>query len=83
MGTIEEQRTLAFKAPMTGLTNRSLLEDRQWHAMAPNRRSGRLSAVCYLDLDGLEAVYGFFGHQAGDMVLPTLTRMSSVSTGPL
>ncbi len=83
MGTIEEQHPLAFKDPLTGLTNRSLLEDRQWRAMAPNRRSGRLSAVCYLDLDGLEAVYGFFGHHAGDMVLPTLTRVSSVSTGPL
>jgi len=66
---IEELRALAFQDPLTGLANRSLLMDRLGQAMARTRRSGRLAALCYLDLDGFKPINDSFGHQAGDVVL--------------
>jgi diguanylate cyclase (GGDEF)-like protein len=66
---IEELRALAFQDPLTGLANRSLLMDRLRQALARNRRSRRLAALCYLDLDGFKPINDAFGHAAGDAVL--------------
>lgn len=66
---IEELRALAFQDPLTGLANRSLFMDRLRQALARNRRSRQLAALCYLDLDGFKPINDAFGHAAGDMVL--------------
>lgn len=66
---IEELRALAFQDPLTGLSNRSLLMDRLGQALARNRRSRRLAALCYADLDGFKPINDAYGHSVGDMVL--------------
>ena len=57
---------------LTGIPNRRLLADRLEQAIASSRRSGKLTAVCYLDLDGFKAINDNHGHEAGDQLLITL-----------
>jgi len=54
---------------LTGLPNRRLLLDRLDQASAQTRRSGRLFAVCYLDLDAFKPINDQHGHAVGDQVL--------------
>ncbi|MBF0256249.1 MAG: EAL domain-containing protein [Gammaproteobacteria bacterium] len=65
---------MAYNDLLTGLPNRQLLADRLQQAMALSRRSRRLLAVCYLDLDGFKPVNDTYGHQAGDRVLVQLAE---------
>lgn len=59
---------------LTGLPNRRLLHDRLGQAIIRSNRSGRMLAVCYLDLDGFKQVNDTFGHDAGDEVLRIVAR---------
>ncbi len=54
---------------LTGLPNRALILDRLQQAIAHTRRSGRLLAVAYLDLDRFKDVNDTLGHGAGDALL--------------
>ena len=54
---------------LTGLPNRRLLSDRLDQTIARAPRSGRLFAVCYLDLDGFKQVNDWYGHEVGDQLL--------------
>lgn len=65
----EELRRIAYHDPLTHLPNRLLFSDRLQLAKAQTIRSGRLLAVCYLDLDGFKAVNDAFGHEVGDRLL--------------
>ncbi len=54
---------------LTGLPNRMLILDRLRQAIAHARRSGRLLAVAYLDLDHFKDVNDTLGHGTGDALL--------------
>jgi diguanylate cyclase (GGDEF)-like protein/PAS domain S-box-containing protein len=62
-------RFLAHHDPLTGLANRSLLEDRLQQAISSARRERRRIALVFLDLDRFKEINDVFGHHAGDELL--------------
>ena len=70
---------LAFHDVLTGLPNRTLLQDRAQQAMAHSKRTGDMLAVMYLDLDGFKQINDSLGHQAGDAALVHAAKMLQAS----
>lgn len=60
---------MAFYDVLTGLPNRQLFADRLQQATALHKRSKKLLAIGYLDLDNFKPVNDNFGHQTGDQLL--------------
>jgi diguanylate cyclase len=61
---------LAMFDVLTGLPNRSLIEDRMNRAISAQRRNpATVSALLFVDLDGFKRVNDRYGHRAGDVVL--------------
>ncbi|MGI9324385.1 MAG: EAL domain-containing protein [Pseudomonadales bacterium] len=60
---------MAFYDTLTDLANRRLFQERLQHAIEHCQRSGRLSALLYLDLDQFKRVNDTLGHEAGDALL--------------
>ena len=60
---------LANHDPLTGLANRTLLQEKVTMSMLFAQRTNALMAVAFLDLDNFKFINDTFGHDAGDLVL--------------
>ena len=70
----------ALHDPLTGLANRTLMQDRLEHALADRRV--RRHAVLLLDLDDFKVVNDEAGHEAGDAVLTAVARRLETRVRP-
>ncbi len=73
-GRVAELTRRALHDPLTGLPNRTLLEDRMAMALAGQRRSGSVLGVLFCDLDHFKVVNDTYGHDGGDDVLVTMAQ---------
>jgi diguanylate cyclase (GGDEF)-like protein len=60
---------MSLHDPLTGLPNRTLLEQRLEHAALRARRNHTSAAVLFADLDGFKVANDTYGHQVGDRLL--------------
>ena len=65
----ERVQFLAYYDALTGLPNRTLLQDRLATALAGARRRKDKVAVLFLDLDRFKVVNDLLGHSGGDLLL--------------
>ncbi len=72
----------AVRDPLTGLANRTLLEERLRAVLARDARTGQSTAVLFLDLDGFKQVNDEHGHATGDQVLRAVARRLSAAVRP-
>jgi diguanylate cyclase (GGDEF)-like protein/PAS domain S-box-containing protein len=72
----------AIRDPLTGLANRTLLEERLRAALTRDGRTGQSTAVLFLDLDGFKAVNDRHGHAAGDRVLQVIALRLAAAVRP-
>jgi diguanylate cyclase (GGDEF)-like protein len=75
-------REAALHDPLTGLPNRTLMEDRLRHALSAAHRSGDRVALLYCDLDDFKPVNDTGGHAAGDHVLIAVAERLSAAVRP-
>lgn len=74
-----EHAYLATHDPLTGLSNRLLLNDRLQHAIAHANRFDKCVAVIFCDLDNFKPINDTYGHSCGDEVLKGIAkRMKSL-----
>lgn len=71
---MEKMEHMAHHDFLTGLPNRSLLEDRLRQALARAVRNRSKFAVMFIDLDKFKAVNDTLGHHIGDALLKEVTR---------
>ncbi|MDR7270450.1 diguanylate cyclase (GGDEF)-like protein [Pelomonas saccharophila] len=77
-----ELQELALRDPLTGLSNRQLLDDRLQHAAARGQREGAHLALLAVNLDGFKPINDSFGLAAGDQVLrETARRLQGLARG--
>jgi diguanylate cyclase (GGDEF)-like protein len=67
-------RHMATHDSLTGLSNRTLLEDRLQQAMAHALRNDQRFAVLVCDLDRFKLINDSMGHHAGDLFLKEVAR---------
>ena len=60
---------LAYFDPLTGLPNRTMLEERIRHAAAPGAQGRRHGALLFVDLDHFKMLNDTKGHHVGDLLL--------------
>ncbi|MBI1380932.1 MAG: diguanylate cyclase [Planctomycetaceae bacterium] len=60
---------LAFRDPLTGLSNRHSLTERLELELAHSSRDGRRVGLLFLDLDRFKAINDTLGHHVGDEIL--------------
>ena len=70
----ERLKSMALHDSLTGLPNRSLLEDRIGQAITKSCREGSRFALMFFDLDGFKAINDGHGHTTGDRMLLQVAR---------
>ena len=70
----ERVQFLAYYDALTGLPNRTLLQDRLTKALASARRRKDKVALLFLDLDGFKTVNDSLGHSVGDLLLQVVSE---------
>ena len=65
----EQIRHLAYFDHLTGLANRTLLEEHLAQAIAASQRSHKFAGLMFIDLDNFKPVNDLYGHKAGDALL--------------
>ncbi|MEX6502741.1 EAL domain-containing protein [Pseudomonas zhanjiangensis] len=84
----EQKRTeskLAYNAShdvLTGLPNRSLLEDRLGQGCQISQRYQRSLAVMFIDLDGFKPINDTMGHSVGDQLLVEVANRMNQQVRP-
>ena len=74
---LERARFLANYDSLTGLPNRTLLEDRISQALAAAQRNSNQVGVLFLDLNHFKQINDSFGHAVGDLLLQEVaTRLT-------
>ncbi|MEO0373290.1 MAG: GGDEF domain-containing protein [Cyanobacteria bacterium P01_A01_bin.17] len=74
----EQQYELKLQAatdPMTGLLNRTLLQETLEQATAQSQRTGVAMTLAALDIDHFKSINDTFGHAAGDQVLCSISQL--------
>ncbi|MDQ3137736.1 MAG: EAL domain-containing protein [Gemmatimonadota bacterium] len=66
---LEQVKSLAYYDSLTGLPNRLSYKERLAHALEHARRSGKLVAAFFIDLDHFSRINDTLGHEAGDQLL--------------
>ena len=66
---LEQVRTLAYYDSLTGLPNRLSHKERLNRALEQARRTGKLVAAFFIDLDHFSRINDTLGHEAGDLLL--------------
>ncbi|RCV85915.1 EAL domain-containing protein [Vreelandella rituensis] len=80
-----QEAKIAYQAThdlLTGLPNRTALDDRLEHDLRSSQRNQRLLAVMYLDLDGFKAINEGLGHRAGNQLLVAIVERLRQLLGP-
>jgi diguanylate cyclase (GGDEF)-like protein len=72
----------ALHDALTGLANRTLLLERLNHAAQRARRSHKISALLFIDLDHFKAINDVYGHRAGDELLVALSQRLTTEVRP-
>lgn len=62
-------KKLAHHDSVTGLYNRTMLDDRLQQALVQTERVGMHFALLFCDLDNFKPINDQFGHQTGDLIL--------------
>ncbi len=70
----DQSRDNALHDPLTGLANRTLLLDRLGQAVRRSRRSNKMLAVLFFDLDQFKLINDRYGHGVGDELLVAVTQ---------
>ena len=70
----QEHAYLATHDPLTGLSNRLLLNDRLEHALHHAARFNKCVAAIFCDLDDFKPINDTYGHSAGDHILKSVAE---------
>lgn len=75
----EQIRHLAFYDSLTGLANRTLLEEHLLQAMAASKRNQKYGGMMFIDLDNFKPVNDLYGHKTGDALLSEVAKRLQTS----